>query len=790
MKHILTLLVAMLPLLPCWSQPAGLKTARTVAGSFYKMQQKQKSAHTLQLYATDQAIFHQKAEDATVRYYIFNDDTNGFVIVSGDRRCQPILGYSTQGGFDTAGMPENIRWWLQCYRNEIAALPEPGTGSIPENPLWELCGNGGEFPAPPSSATSVEPLVQTRWNQGFPYNDSCPYDANSTTNHHTPTGCVATAMAQILKFWNWPAKGTGFRTYTSNYGEEKANFEKTSYDWSNMTNTYSKNSSETAKRAVAQLMYHCGVSVEMTYKTSSSGAYSLLEDKWLDRYTDARHALMEHFGCDTVIGYGRDEQTDTNAWIKMLKSELNAGRPILYSGANEKSGHAFVCDGYDNRDFFHFNWGWGGSSDGYFQITALDPTNQGTGGSASGYNDKQSVLFIRPVCHPASTLYNLQLFKPMHISSSPVRYNSAFSISDSILNYDSATFNGRIGIALYRADGRFISVEGIRRMKLDYNYYIPDFTCNIRAMSNMKDGDYFARMVYSDDSDYRWHPVNGTWHENIIRFRVNGSNLKLKLNSPLRISQNPVFYNTPFHFTDSIANSGGTSDFSGEVGIAIYDSTGKFKGTYGRSHLTLKNGDIHGDFRCDVEALSSLTEGAYYGSLAYKVDSNKNWYLIGSETYTNRCDFTIVPQPTYTLTVLSADSSMGIATGSCTFTMDTIVDIEALPNKGYRFAYWSDGIKESWRTVPVHSDTTFIAYFEAGNAIAGHEAEQLCIYAGQMEIIVKNAEGQPLQLFDLTGRLLCSIEAIAHAEQHLPVQAPGVYIVRIGNDRMRKIVIY
>ena len=799
MKHILTLLVAMLPLLPCWSQPAGLKTARTVAGSFYKMQQKQKSAHTLQLYATDQAIFHQKAEDATVRYYIFNDDTNGFVIVSGDRRCQPILGYSTQGGFDTAGMPENIRWWLQCYRNEIAALPEPGTGSIPENPLWELCGNGGEFPAPPSSATSVEPLVQTKWGQGTPYNDSCPYDANASGasyNYHTPVGCVATAMAQVLYFWKYPTRGKGYHTYTSaNYGTiQSANFEKTTYDWNNMTTTYSKNSSAVAIRAVAQLMYHCGVSVEMNYGTKSSGAYCILTDEQKRSYklTDARDALQYHFGCDTVIGYKRDNFSDSTVWISMLKKELNARHPILYGGANTNGGHAFVCDGYDNRDFFHINWGWNGSSDGYFQISALDPSSQGIGGSNSGYNLNQSALFVHPVDYPASTLYNLNLYKPMHISSPVVKYNTAFSISDSIANIDTVPFNGQVGVAIYNENGTFFGVFGIKKTQIKNGYYIPNFKCDIAATEKLTGGNYTARMVYADSNDRRWHPVGEYYCTNSLSFRISGGyfNYKLKLYSPLHV-QDTVEYNSPFQFVDSIANIG-TDPFEGKMGIGIYDSASNYKGAFGITDVSLTNGYFR-RVLFNVEASEKLTEGLYSARIVYKSDVDNNWYLIGSEDYNNYCSFRIVrtPKPKYTLSVIAEDSTMGCVSEGCEFYGDTTVTISATPFIGYHFSHWKDGIKESERMVSVYSDTTFIAIFEADeDGIAGHEAEQLCIYAGQREIIVKNAEGQPLQLFDLTGRLLGSIEAIAHAEQHLPVQAPGVYIVRIGNDRMRKIVIY
>ena len=255
--------------------------------------------------------------------------------------------------------------------------------------------------------------------------------------------------------------------------------------------------------------------------------------------------------------------------------------------------------------------------------------------------------------------------------------------------------------------------------------------------------------------------------------------------------QDTVEYNSPFQFVDSIANIG-TDPFEGKMGIGIYDSASNYKGAFGITDVSLTNGYFR-RVLFNVEASEKLTEGLYSARIVYQSDVDNNWYLIGSEDYNNYCSFRIVrtPKPKYTLSVIAEDSTMGCVSEGCEFYGDTTVTISATPFIGYHFSHWKDGIKESERMVSVYSDTTFIAIFEADeDGIAGHEAEQLCIYAGQMEIIVKNAEGQPLQLFDLTGRLLCSIEAIAHAEQHLPVQAPGVYIVRIGNDRMQKIVIY
>jgi hypothetical protein len=917
MKQLLTIL-AMILALPVWSQPAGLKNAHTVAENFYALQHKQKSGHALQLYTTDRQLSRQKSGSGEIRYYIFNDGDNGFIIVAGDRRFQPVLGYSTESRFDTAGMPENIRWWMHSYCEEMdAILNDPKADELSENPLWQAYLDNSAATIAQTTA-SVEPLIQTKWSQGFPYNDSCPYDANATnTNYHAPSGCVATAMAQILYFWKHPVSGKGFHTYTSaNYGTvQSVNLEKTTYDWNSMTATYDKNSGTAAKRAVAQLMYHCGVSVEMDYGTKSSGAYTYLTEAQKKYYkaTDARDALQYHFDCDTVIGYKRNDFTDSTVWINMLKKELDLRHPIMYSGSNSQSGHAFVCDGYDNRNFFHFNWGWAGTSDGYFQVSALDPRSQGIGGSNSGYNQNQNILFVHPVVYPASTLYKLNLYRPMHISTPTVKYNTAFSIADSIANIDTVPFNGYVGVAVYNENGTFFGVFGKTALSLGNGYYRPDFTCDIAATEKLTGGNYIARLVYTTANDRRWHLVGEYFCPNSLRFSVSGgnTNFKLLLYSPLRISQNPVQPNTAFQFRDSIANLGGTDKFEGQVGIAVYDSAGTFKGIFGSTNLELDNNYFRPNFTWDIPANNGLAQGSYTAAIVYKTEWNESWYLIGNDGYPNSCAFRItnssspsfqlqlssqltisqnpveynsafnftgvisnkgnaifngfagialfdaqsdlkglygtqgfslgngysvklkfnipsdnnLPEGTYTalvlytlganqtweilkgeqnynqcvfritraqkhtLSAIPSNQRMGSVTGGCEFYGDTTVRLTATPNPSYRFLQWKDGVTDNPRTVTVSSDTVFIAQFAADDAIAEREITRPSVYATQGEIIVKNAEGLPLRIYDITGRQLHSMDAIAHDVQRIQMETPGVYIVRIGNDRMQKVLV-
>ena len=296
--------------------------------------------------------------------YIYNIGTQGFVIVSGNTVLPPVIGWSDQGAFpDMADAPDNVAAWINHYGEMIDFAV--ANGIAPEADVkqqWEEAERG-VFGA--KNATTVSPLVSTRWNQDCYYNEYCPATSSGWWGGpcgHVYAGCVACAMAQVMKFWDYPATGFGSHSYVhSQYGEQSANFGATTYHWDEMSNeVWSHND------AVATLMYHCGVSVNMNYSASGSGAMS----------RDVETAVRSYFG---YCGAKYREKTTYNqeAWNAMLRAELDQGHPMYYSGANGDSGHAFVCDGYDDSDRFHFNFGWSGSSDGYYTTTDVNGFNQG-----------------------------------------------------------------------------------------------------------------------------------------------------------------------------------------------------------------------------------------------------------------------------------------------------------------------------------------------------------------------------------------------------------------------------
>ena len=323
-------------------------------------------------------------------FYVFTLGETGFILVSADDVAIPILGYSTTSRFVTKDMPENVAAWYEDYEREIRTLKEVLGSDNEPAPGWEIMENPTDLPR---IDYAVTPLITTIWNQGNPYNQNCPMIGTI----RAPTGCVATATAQLMKFWNHPATGHGSHSYNhSSAGTLIADFGATTYDWSNMPTSLTASSSNIQKTAVATLMYHIGVAVQMNYGSNSSGATTL---NYPGRFsTSAQTALMKYFKYKSSMTSIRLENYTSDQWRALLRAELDASRPVLYSGRNTDGGHAFICDGYNNSNQFHFNWGWGGSHDGNFAIGSLNPGVGGIGGNASGtYNmDNAALIGVEP----------------------------------------------------------------------------------------------------------------------------------------------------------------------------------------------------------------------------------------------------------------------------------------------------------------------------------------------------------------------------------------------------------
>lgn len=311
-----------------------------------------------------------KQQQPTAPYYVFNEaNGEGFVIVSGDDELTEIVGYSKTGAFDAADVPQNMQAWLDAYAGYVERV-QNGEAEGFKQEVAEM-------------SPAVEALVKTKWNQTAPFWNLCPKEKQSGAQ--TVTGCVATAMAQVMNYWQWPKSGKGYVSYTPYYtGKVSVDFSKSVYDWDNMVDDYNGSYTQEQADAVAKLMLDCGVSVRMSYSSYASGA--------LDG--DVPFALAENFGYKAQP-YLRDSYS-ASGFLSIIKNELDNARPVIFGGQGSAGGHEFVVDGYDTNNFLHVNWGWGGVSDGYFDMALMNPDALGTGGGSGGFTDQQSIVALVP----------------------------------------------------------------------------------------------------------------------------------------------------------------------------------------------------------------------------------------------------------------------------------------------------------------------------------------------------------------------------------------------------------
>ncbi len=355
-----------------------------LAGEISKQEAVQIAQQFVPLSSSHQKGKRAAAESSTIVYtqmmpgsdraafYIVNVGDNAFVLVSADDAAQQVLGYSLNRNFPVKSdgsieLPAHIKGFLEDLAAQVKVAVKDGgrTKAV----MRQAPRRAANLPE------SVDPLVTTTWDQGQYYNVLCPVDAKGPGGH-VWAGCVATAMAQIIKFWE-PTQKRGSHYYmTDKYGKFEVNFAESNFDYANMPNALTAGSSEAQVNAVAMLMYQCGVACNMEYGPEESGSYD----------TEARAALINYFGFNPDMGFAEKRNFTTEDWNTMLRENLAAHHPVIYSGRKGKVGHMFICDGYKADNFFHFNFGWGGSFDGWFLTSAIDPSGD------SGYNSEQAAI--------------------------------------------------------------------------------------------------------------------------------------------------------------------------------------------------------------------------------------------------------------------------------------------------------------------------------------------------------------------------------------------------------------
>lgn len=464
-----------------YAGPVDVRTAEGVARTFlqkgHRAPARGQAPEALTLAYTDADV-----QTDVNRFYVFNREAgSGFVIVSADDRAREVLGYADSGSFDPENLPENLAAWLDTYRDALDNLPEQVRAKA-----------AAESTLP----SSVEPLLGgIAYGQTAPYNSLCPkYNIFS----RCVTGCAATSMAQVMRYYRYPKQGIGSCSYTTNTLKlaVEADFGATTYDWDHMLERYETGAYTTEESAaVATLMFHCGAAMRMDYnRASGTTDFDMLD------------AFVKTFGYDgSTIRLCYRDYYDTPAWEELLRTELSQGRPVVYNGQSSGGGHSFVCDGYDADGFFHINWGWNGQSDGYFALNVLQPETEGVGGGAGGYNFGQSaVVGIQPLTEGAENTQKADLrLLFMDCNQASISGIVQANISFALLNFGVADFKENLYCLLenesdsYTFDMGTVTVKSSRAIGL---------TQTVKS-EHFKQGTYRMRLVTKPDDQSEWIPV-------------------------------------------------------------------------------------------------------------------------------------------------------------------------------------------------------------------------------------------------------------------------------------------
>ena len=402
------------------------------------------------------------------------------VFIANDDLFDAVLGYTDEPV--TGELPPAMKWWMKAMNESLATYLINGKALKDSRPA-------------PVYSEAIEPMITTKWDQGTPYNNLCPEYKENNIKKRYVTGCVATAMSQVMNYHQWPIKGKSSHSYYL-YDENGtrtrlyANFGNTTYDWANMLDVYNKNATYTTEqaKAVSTLMYHCGVAVDMSYAKDGSGAYT----------KDASIALKKYFDYHQDIRTYYREVIHVDEWMDMVYREINDKCPILYGGSRNDGGHAFVLDGYNASGKVHVNWGWSGSGDGYFDIAKLD-----------GYTQMQELIIVRK---PDDTRYSKKFASTwglLHPLTAKLVLNKITLSTTGLASFCEENFNGYIGIMVMDTITKKAELLGKYEQKISdfpYGYGYSQFSVSA-SLGNLKDGTYRVYLGSLDDKDTEWQAV-------------------------------------------------------------------------------------------------------------------------------------------------------------------------------------------------------------------------------------------------------------------------------------------
>ena len=435
-------------------------------------------------------VYTQYQVDATTpAIFVFNSqDTQGFVLVAAEDHARAILGYSDEGIFDANNVPANMQFWLQMYAEEMRREGDEAKGE-----RLEAKGKVNRREAKVESYPTISPILgNTVWGQGKPFNDKCP----QINGERCVTGCVATAISQIMYAHKYPTKGTGSFSYTSETEKlyVSANFGNTTYDWANMIPDYNRSYTPKQADAVATLLHHVGVASKMNYGTQASGAHSV----------SALANIITYFSYDASIQTWLKDYIQESSIMEAIATDLQAGRPVYIGGATKKrEGHAFVCDGMQSDGYLHINWGWYGMSNGYFALSALDPEEQGTGGSTGSLAFTEEIEIytgIQPDRGGKSKPF-LTIDALTRTSSNEIERNSNVKFElESFYNMGIGSATGTLGYHIYDKHNNLVTTIGYATFEdLQTWFGAETYTISKPIPSTLANGEYELEVAYTDE---------------------------------------------------------------------------------------------------------------------------------------------------------------------------------------------------------------------------------------------------------------------------------------------------
>lgn len=653
--------------------------------------------------------------------YVFECEGKGFVLISKDDRVHPVVGYSTTSPFTQPDSNPAFDFWMQARNSEIAYCIDhriDPTDDIRHE--WHTLLS--PTPAQPRNA-DVAPLLVTTWSQTPYYNIHCPADTSSQ-HGHALTGCVATAMAQIMNYWQWPSRGQGSHGYYHQlYGLLAADFDNTRYDWAHMANFYSNQSTQRELDAVATLMYHCGVAVDMDYGPGGSSAFT--ESAGQQRPC-AENALKNYFRYQTTLH--SIQRNLPSVWLNQLKDELNAHRPVLYSAYDTATGmgHAFVCDGYDSRDYMHFNWGWNGSFDGYYALNAMNP---------DGYaflNRQTAVVGIEPDyslqlsqttfnANPAGDMLTLLVMPVPHYpiawQATHPTWTSLSTASGTIGNHiDTVTLTLAPNNNILTHSGTITFTQGIYTAVLHVNqptnlpvdidtihYDYTDPTPLSPASGTTNELEWGIRIPSHRLKDAR-QVLGG------MLYAVTHGNYQLRIykshdtaNAPQQLLDSASFYipntypSTLPRWTTVPLNTPLTVDTNSALWVTFHYSG------FGHPALMCSGINVDGTWVKDSNQWRNfILEDTSRGRYPYNYMVRALFHVRDSL------------EPLYRVTAIVSTLDKGYVVGTGQYRAHSIAKLKAVPRPGYRFVRWEDGDTCPVRSVRVLGNTALTAHFATG----------------------------------------------------------------------------